>query len=154
MIIPPYKKVFYNRSDIITALEEAGFPDYSLDTMAAIAVAESSWSNAIQIGQPYDTTGWGTWQITPGNSVPSVGINEQLLDLVTNARAAHVKWSERGYYPWTTWVNGAYKHWLGHTNNLPSQLIRPAESQSMAAPITTQAHPIGFVKGSDDDCTG
>jgi len=59
--------------------------------MTAIAGAESSYSNAIQKEQPYATTGWGTWQITPGNSVPSIAVDLALLDLVTNARAALVK---------------------------------------------------------------
>src|SRR5882757_5272196 len=104
--IPPYTLLRYTRQDILDALTAAGFPDWSLDTMAAIGVAESSWTTAIQKGQPYATTGWGTWQITPGNSVPHVGVDMDLLDLHVNARAAMVKFSERGYHPWSTWTNG------------------------------------------------
>jgi hypothetical protein len=61
----------------------------------------------VQAGQPYATTGWGLWQITPGNSVPQFGINNQLLNAVNNAKAGHFKWAEAGgFSPWTTWVNG------------------------------------------------
>lgn len=88
-------------------------------TMAAIAYPESGANpSSIQQGQPYATTGWGLWQITPGNSVPSVGTNQQLLDPFTNAKAAVVKYnaskarSGNGFLPWTTYTSGKYKRYL------------------------------------------
>lgn len=81
--------------------------------MAAIAFPESGANPAaVQQGQPYATTGWGLWQITPGNSVPSVGINEALLDPLTNARAAVAKYNSQGLGAWTTFTSGAYKQFL------------------------------------------
>jgi len=138
--IPPYTLRRYTRAEILTALRDAGFPESSLDTMAAIAVGESSWTNAIQKGEPYERTGWGAWQITPGNSVPEVGIDMDLLDLETNARAALVKWQQRGYRPWVVYTNGKYKQYLGFqglgvTSGTPGTKVA--------------AHSITFKKGSE-----
>lgn len=81
--------------------------------MDAIAGAESSWlQNVVQQGQPYCLTGWGTWQITPGDSVPTVGVNQALLPIGINARAAFVKFKSQGLGAWTTWRNGVYKKYL------------------------------------------
>jgi len=111
-VIPPYHRQFFTKSQIIDALRVAGWPEGTWTTMCAVAGAESSYSNAIQKGQPYSTTGWGTWQITPGDSVPSVATDLALLDLVTNARAALVKWRTQGYRAWSTYNNGVYKRYL------------------------------------------
>lgn len=111
-VIPPYHRVFFTKESIGQALLTAGWPPECITTMTAIAGAESSYSNAIQQGEPYATTGWGTWQITPGDSVPSVGVDLALLDLVTNARAALVKWRSQGYRAWTTYTNGVYRRYL------------------------------------------
>lgn len=103
----------YTIHQIYNALIAAGFPTDACKTMDAIAGAESSWKvGCIQAGQPYETTGWGTWQITPGNEVSFIGVDYQLLDLFTNARAAHFLWLARGFEPWTTYNNGVYKRYL------------------------------------------
>jgi hypothetical protein len=77
---------------------------------AAITGAESGFNPGIvQQGQPYATTGWGLWQITPGNSEPQAGIDRQLLNGPANARAAVAKFSQAGgFSPWTTFMDGAY----------------------------------------------
>lgn len=80
--------------------------------MAAIAMAESSGNNVIQQGQPYSSTGWGLWQITPGNSVASVGTDQALLNPVNNAKAAFIKWKGQGLGAWTTYTSGAYRQFL------------------------------------------
>lgn len=93
----------------------AGGPANVANVAAAIAFPESSANpGAIQQGQPYSTTGWGLWQITPGNSVPSVGTDRQLLDPLTNARAAVIKYKAAGnsFTPWTTYTSGAYRAYL------------------------------------------
>lgn len=97
----------------------AGGPANVANIAAAITFPESSANpGAIQQGQPYSTTGWGLWQITPGNSVPSVGTDRQLLDPLTNARAAVIKYNgaiaagRPGFSPWTTYNNGAYRAYL------------------------------------------
>lgn len=109
--IPAYTLVQYNDDLMVHAARDAGFPSNLLDTMRCIGYAESSGSNAIQKGQPYDTTGWGCWQITPGDSVPSVGIDMELLDLDANARAAYEKWKHQGLNAWVTYSNGLYHQW-------------------------------------------
>jgi hypothetical protein len=93
----------------------AGGPANEASTAAAIAEAESTLNaKAVQQGQPYSSTGWGLWQITPGNSVPSVGTDSQLLNPLTNAKAAVVKYKAAGnsFSPWTTFTSGAYLKYL------------------------------------------
>jgi hypothetical protein len=91
---------------------QGGFPASLAPTMAAIAMAESSGNNVVQQGQPYGTTGWGLWQITPGNSVPQFGTDQALLNPVANAQAAHQKWVGQGLGAWTTYTSGAYKQFM------------------------------------------
>jgi small basic protein len=93
----------------------AGFPPNIAPIMAGIALAESGGrADAVQAGQPYGTTGWGLWQITPGNSVPQFGTDQQMLNPVNNAKAAYAKWSGAGANvaalrsQWTTYSSGAY----------------------------------------------
>jgi Lysozyme like domain len=92
----------------------AGGSNASAPIAAAIALAESSGQNVIQQDQPYATTGWGLWQITPGNSEPSIGTDNQLLDPSVNAKAAVAKWKAAGqsFSPWTTYTSGKYFQFL------------------------------------------
>ena len=81
---------------------------------ASITQPESGRDDTIiQPGQPYATTGWGLWQITPGNSVPQFGINNAMLNPLNNAKAGHFKFLGGGWNPWTTWVNGLNVPFLG-----------------------------------------
>lgn len=111
---------------------DAGFRGSDLGILVAIAHPESGGCDVIQQGQPYETTGWGVWQITPGNSVPQVGIDGQLLDLGTNARAAWVKYSDAGhsFSPWTTYEDGLYAQYLGDALNAVNQINGPSGSSS------------------------
>jgi len=78
--------------------------------------------NNVQQGQPYATTGWGLWQITPGDSEPQFGVDDAMLNGLNNARAAHAKWQGAGgWSPWTTWQKGF---------NVP---YIPAATQAVAA---------------------
>jgi hypothetical protein len=81
---------------------------------AAITECESSYQpGIIQPGQPYSTTGWGLWQITPGNSVPQYGTDFQILDPWNNAEEAVSKYEAAGgFSPWTTYVDGCYASYL------------------------------------------
>lgn len=85
-----------------------GWPPGPAVIAVSITQPESSRiANNVQQGQPYATTGWGLWQITPGDSVPQFGINGAMLNPVNNAKAGHFKWAQAGgFSPWTTWVNG------------------------------------------------
>lgn len=101
--------------------ERAGGPKNVAALMAAIAEAESSGiPTNIQQGQPYATTGWGLWQITPGNSVPQFGVNQALLNPLNNARAALAKYRSQGLGAWTTYTSGAYRQFLH--GNIPANL--------------------------------
>jgi cell wall-associated NlpC family hydrolase len=80
--------------------------------MGAIGEAESRGRNVVQQGQPYSRTGWGIWQITPGDSEPSIGVDRQLLDPHVNARAAVAKEESQGLGAWTTYTSGAYKRFM------------------------------------------
>jgi len=87
---------------------------------AAITQPESGRRpGAVQANQPYATTGWGPWQITPGNSVPSAGIDDALLIPNNNAKAAVAKFKGAGnsFRPWVTFTSGAYAQYLGAAQN-------------------------------------
>lgn len=92
---------------------------------AAITGAESGFRvGAVQQGQPYATTGWGLWQITPGDSEPQAGINDQLLSGPSNAVAAVAKYrGAGGFSPWTTYEDGAYLQFMGGGSSLNE--VRP-----------------------------
>lgn len=103
-------------AQIFTIARIAGFPPAEAVIATAITQPEASANaDAIQQGQPYATTGWGLWQITPGNSVPSVAVDYGLLVPQNNADAAFVKYRGSGnsFRPWTTWTSGKYRAWLG-----------------------------------------
>lgn len=94
---------------------QAGFSPSEAVIATAITYPESGgYPGIVQSGEPYATTGWGLWQITPGNSVPSVGTDNALLDGATNARAAYAKYHGSGnsFRPWTTYNDGKYKSFL------------------------------------------
>ena len=84
--------------------EAAGGPKNVANVAAAIAEAESGGRDVMQQGQPFQTTGWGYWQITPGGP--------QYLDPMTNARKAVADYDARGFEPWTTFNDGAYRAFL------------------------------------------
>lgn len=103
-------------AQIFTIARIAGFPPGDAVIATAITMPESGANaDAIQQGQPYSTTGWGLWQITPGNSVPSVAVDYGLLVPQNNADAAFIKYRGSGgtFRPWTTWTSGKYQAWLG-----------------------------------------
>jgi hypothetical protein len=115
----------------------AGGSSATAGIAAAIAMAESSGENVIQQGQPYATTGWGLWQITPGDSEPSIGTDNALLNPQTNAKAAVAKWKAAGesFSPWTTFTSGKYLSFL--------QGNVPASASGGSAPASTTSLP-GF----------
>lgn len=89
----------------------AGFRSLEeLATIVAIAHPESGGCDKVQPGEPYADTGYGVWQITPGDSEPQCGINAALLSLQANACAAWAKYRDAGhsFNPWTTYVYGDY----------------------------------------------
>lgn len=102
-------------AQIYTWAVQAGFSASDAVIATAITYPESGgYPGIVQSGEPYSRTGWGLWQITPGDSVPSVGVDNALLNGATNARAAYAKFkgSSSTFRPWTTFQNGAYKKFL------------------------------------------
>jgi hypothetical protein len=111
----------------------AGGPDGSsggytdAQIAAAITGAESSFLPGIiqpdvdYCGAGSDRAGWGLWQITCGNSVPTYGTDFQILDPWNNAEEAVYKCvqdMDAGYNcftPWSTWASGAYEQYLQTT---------------------------------------
>jgi hypothetical protein len=114
----------------------------------AITGPESGFNPlAVQQGQPYATTGWGAWQITPGNSEPQFGVDRALLNWHTNALAAVAKYRGAGgsFLPWTTFVDGAYLNFMDSGGTLrpgmnhvwngtggPERLVRPEHAVTPA----------------------
>jgi hypothetical protein len=110
---------------------------------AAITYCESSFEpGAIQPDEPYSTTGWGLWQITPGNSVPQYGTDFQVLDPWNNAEEAVNKFDAAGgFSPWTTYVDGCYAPHL-QTTSADTELTDPGEYvQVGSAPTGTPSSP-------------
>jgi hypothetical protein len=119
------------------------------ETAEAITGAEGSFDpGIIQPGMPYSLTGWGLWQITPGNSVPSYGQDYQLLDPWNNAEAAVYKYNYAGgFFPWTTWVDGEYLKYLQYASTPNKNLTNPGQYD----PIN--GAPAGTHNGSDPGST-
>jgi hypothetical protein len=110
---------------------------------AAITFCESSYEpGIIQPGEPYSTTGWGLWQITPGNSVAQYGTDYQILDPWNNAEAAVYKYDAAGgFSPWTTYVDGCYASHL-QTTGADKLVADPGEYvQINSAPPGTPTSP-------------
>ena len=94
---------------VAAVAKTAGWALQAATTAVSITMPESGRDAAIiQQGVPYSQQGWGLWQITPGNSEPQFGIDNQLLDPLNNARAALAKYQGDGdsFQPWTTWAHG------------------------------------------------
>jgi hypothetical protein len=84
---------------------EGGWPQGDIPTAVAITLPESNGNaSAVQQDEPPPLTGWGLWQITPGD--PS------LLNPLANARAALGKFDSQGWGAWTTYTNGEYAQYL------------------------------------------
>lgn len=114
---------------------KAGWPPGAAVIATAITMPESGRNSTIvQAGQPYATTGWGLWQITPGNSEPQFGIDNALLDPLNNARAGHAKWAAAGgFSPWTTFENGLEQPYIGEATAAVEAVTHMSARQLAAA---------------------
>lgn len=91
----------------------AGGPISLAPTMAAISRAESNGvPGCVQAGQTQSNTGWGLWQITPGTSESQYGTNQEILNPLSNAKAAVAKYRSQGLGAWTTYQKGLYMPFL------------------------------------------
>jgi hypothetical protein len=111
---------------------------------AALTLYESSYAPGnIQLDNPYSTTGWGLWQITPGDSEPAYGEDYQLLDPWNNAEAAVLKClnaaaGDETYGCWTPWTTYTGKPWENTLNGM-----------TIPAPDTNLTDPGQYVPYSD-----
>ena len=89
-----------------------------LTIFVALTMPESGANaSAVQQGQPYSTTGWGVYQVTPGDSEPQCGVDQALLNLNANVCAAVAKLKSQGLTAWTTFSGGEYLEWMGWAAN-------------------------------------
>jgi Lysozyme like domain len=103
-----------NDDQLAAVLRKAHVSPGDAAYLVAIAHPESGADpEAVQQGEPYATTGWGLWQITPGNSEPQFGINHALLAPQANADAAAAKLRSQGLGAWTTYTSGKYEPYFG-----------------------------------------
>ena len=110
----------FNQEEIARAARKAGFPEDKIATMTAIAMAESSGDSAALNNNP--NTGdlsYGLWQINMlGDMGPErrklfgIESNEELLDPLTNARAAYKIYELQGYGAWSVYKSGKYRDYM------------------------------------------
>ena len=105
------------------------------DTMAAIALAESSGNPAdVNMAATEGKTGsWGLWQIN-GDAHPQFD-HASLLNPTYNAAAAVAVYQSQGLGAWSTYNNGAYKSHLSG-----------ATTSSGATSSATSANPSVFTQ--------
>ena len=109
-----------NQEQIARAARAAGFPEDKVATMTAIAMAESSGRSGVINDTP--STGdlsYGLWQINMiGDMGPErrklfgIKSNEELLDPITNARAAYKIYELQGYGAWSVYKSGKYRDYM------------------------------------------
>jgi hypothetical protein len=129
----------YSDQQLAALLRKAGVPAGDAAILVATAHPESGAADVIQQGQPYDETGWGIWQITPGNSEPQYGTDDALLAPQANAYAAAAKLRSQGLDAWSTVTSGAYKPFLGAAEQAVASVYRMKASQVDELASTAQA---------------
>lgn len=113
-----------------------GMSENDANIAAAIGTAESSLDLSVINDTP--STGdysVGVWQINYLGSLyasrsAEFGTPKQLIQggLISQAKAMHTLWRQSGFYPWSTYVSGAYKQYLkGGTapGPTPGQVLPP-----------------------------
>lgn len=119
----------YSNLQMAAALRQHGVNAHDAVFLVATAHPESGGCGVMQPGQPYSTTGWGPWQITPGNSEPQCGINGQLFGLEAAACAAAAKLRSQGLSAWTTITHGLELPFMNAAKTAVSQAYRLSPSQ-------------------------
>lgn len=88
-----------------------------------------------------DKAGWGLWQITCGNSVPTYCVDYAMLDPWNNAAAAVAKYKGAGdsFTPWSTYPN-LYKNspYYGHEPPPATGLTDPGQYIPAPSPYGTR----------------
>ena len=110
----------FSQEEIARAARAAGFPEDKIATMTAIAMAESSGdSQAINDNVNTGDLSFGLWQINMlGDLGPErrklfgIKSNEELLDPLTNAKAAYKIYELQGYAAWSVYKSGKYRDYM------------------------------------------
>jgi len=121
--------VAYTDEQLAAFLRKAKVAAGPAAVLVATAHPESGASDVTQQGQPYATTGWGVWQITPGNSEPQYGTNQALLNPQNNAYAAAAKLRSQGLDAWTTVTSGKYLPFLAAAEKAVAKVYRMSPQQ-------------------------
>jgi hypothetical protein len=119
----------YSDLQMAAALRQVGVGAGDAAFLVATAHPESGGCGVEQQGQPYSTTGWGPWQITPGNSEPQCGTNGQLFGLQAAACAAAAKLKSQGLGAWTTITSGLYASYFSNAKQAVSAAYGMSPSQ-------------------------
>lgn len=127
--------MIYSLAQLQALAASVGFPDPAL--AAAVAMAESG-GNPNAYGDAQYGGSYGLWQINIPSHPQFAGNPAVLYNPTTNAQAAFATSSSgKNWQPWTTFRNGAYKHWYSGPLQKPSTTF--GEKLLIAAAAATVA---------------
>ena len=143
-----------NQEQIARAAKAAGFPEDKIATMTAIAMAESSGrSGVINDNANTGDLSYGLWQINMiGDMGPErrklfgIQSNEELLDPVTNAKAAYKIYELQGYGAWSVYKSGKYRDYMVSAKKAATSALQAPKSE----PEITQVDQSTRYKINDD----
>lgn len=129
--------------------QQAGFTGDTLNTMVAIAYAESGGDPHSHNSTPPDDS-YGLWQINMlGSMGPArrkkfgISSNDQLFDPAINAKAAHIIYQEQGLKAWTTYTSGKYKQFLNGAPADTTGVTTGDSQQGLLSGITGAINAVG-----------
>ena len=101
---------------IKASASRAGFIGPDINTIAAIANAESNRNVSATTHEPNGTTSYGVYQINSiwlGNTVDGTKVTvSNLHDLDFSSKVAYYIFKKSGFNAWTTYKTGVYKKYL------------------------------------------
>ena len=132
-----------NQEQIARAARAAGFPEDKVATMTAIAMAESSGrSDVINDNANTGDLSFGLWQINMiGDMGPErrklfgIKSNEELLDPITNARAAYKIYELQGYGAWSVYKSGKYRDYMVSAKKAAASALETPTPQPEITPV-------------------
>jgi hypothetical protein len=129
----------------VNAARRAGFKGSDLVRMVAIAGRESNYDPTAQ-NLKYPDHSIGLWQINQLAHKGRFGTDAQLMNPLTNAKAAYALWKQAGFQPWTTNAGISQAHLdaarravlgnRGSTGSSPSSEGRRSSSSSGTSSTT------------------
>lgn len=139
-----------NPAQLLQLAQGAGFKGQDVQTMAAIAMAESSGNPGAHNRNA--STGDNSYGLAQINMLGSMGParlkqfglqkNEQLFDPQTNFKAAKQVKDSSGFGAWSTYGSGKYKQFLSQVqkaaSGLPSTQTATTSTPATSAPTTQQ----------------